>query len=104
MLAKLSTGDDLNKVKVDLQPRSTIIGFKPREKINVIKSSPTEEVNFKELLMNNTPRVDRKDRLLRKKISKIFADGIRMDDPLEESSIRQAAYCLTLGLPPEYLR
>jgi len=55
------------------------------------------------LLLNN-PSDYRKDHILTKQIAKIFADGIKLEDPLEESSVRQAAYCLTLGLPPEFLR
>ena len=39
-----------------------------------------EVVNFKELLETN-PINYRKDRLLTKQIKKIFAEGIKLDDP-----------------------
>ena len=39
-----------------------------------------------------------------KQINKVFADGIKLEDPLEECSVRQAAYCLSLGISPDYLR
>ena len=39
-----------------------------------------------------------------KQIRKIFADGIRMEDTLEECCIRQQAYSLMLGLSLDFLR
>lgn len=46
----------------------------------------------------------RTDRALKAKVDKIFADGIRREDPLEEMLVRQSAYCLSLGFSLDYIR
>ena len=61
-----------------------------------------EHVNFKHLLETN-PVNYRKDRLLVKRIKKIFADGIKFDSPVEEARVRKDAYQLSLGLSTKYL-
>lgn len=38
-----------------------------------------------------------------KQVDKVFADGIQLEDELEECSVRQYAYCYSLGLSPEYI-
>lgn len=38
-----------------------------------------------------------------KQIKKVFADGIELEDPQEEVQLRRAAYCLSLGITPEFL-
>lgn len=87
------------------QTQGQIRQAKIHSSISIIRGNAdgAGEVNFKELLMNNTVDL-RKDRLLSKQIKKIFADGIKMEDPLEECSVRQSAYCFSLGLSPEFLR
>jgi len=70
--------------------------------ITVVNTSPAKQVGFQELLESN-PINYRKDRLLMKQIKKVFADGIRLEDPQEEIGTRRAAYCLTLGISPQFL-
>ena len=61
------------------------------------------QINFKDLLENKAATFQR-DRILIKQIRKIFADGIRLEDKLEECCVRQKAYSLMLGLSLDFLR
>ena len=72
--------------------------------LRIIKQPKTEQINFKALLMNSTTVDYKKDRCLVKQIKKFFADGIKIDNnPEEEASLRKSAYCLSLGLSPQFL-
>jgi hypothetical protein len=59
--------------------------------IKVITGNLVEQVNFKSLLEINLVNY-RKDRLLVKRIKKIFADGIKFSDLKEEVQVRKDAY------------
>ena len=70
--------------------------------IKVISDNSSEFVNFKHLL-ETCPENYRKDRLLVKRIKKIFADGISIEDVMEQAQVRKDAYCLSLGLSARFL-
>ena len=59
--------------------------------IKVITGNLVEQVNFKSLVETNLVNY-RKDRLLVKRIKKIFADGIKFSDLKEEVQVRKDAY------------
>ena len=55
-------------------------------------------------MLRNNQLNFRTDKNLRTKVDKIFADGIRREDPLEEMLVRQSAYCLSFGFSLEYIQ
>ena len=71
--------------------------------VKVVKVSNDENINFQELLEDKTQSYLR-DKVQLKEIKKVFADGISHDDPEQTCSIRRQAYCLSLGITPEFLR
>ena len=77
---------------------------RPKEfnEIKVVTAAPASNIPFCDLLEQPTSAY-LKDRMLMKQIRKIFADGISLPDPVEETKKRRDAYCLTLGITKQFI-